>query len=155
MIRFVKNTSIQLKDVNQTINQSINRPLIRATEQNRLGLACPCPKQLSGLNLYFCIGPPPPLGFHISLSVVSLLMNPAESTSFTIAASKQKADLSDVGIQDLEKRFRSKREMHDFLVQDCKAFLPKLPSTSIFFMKAIIKAEKDVSLLFSKSHDQG
>ncbi len=71
-------------------------------------------------------------------------MNPAESTSFTIP-SKQKADLSDVGIQDLEKRFRSKREMHDFLVQDCKAFLPKLPSTSIFFMKAIIKAEKDVS----------
>jgi hypothetical protein len=52
-----------------------------------------------------------------------------------------------VGIQDLEKRFRSKREMHDFLVQDCKAFLPKLQSTSIFFMKAIIKAEKEVSLL--------
>jgi hypothetical protein len=35
--------------------------------------------------------------------------------------------------------------MHDFLVQDCRAFLPKLPSTSIFFMKAVIKAEKDVS----------
>jgi hypothetical protein len=69
---------------------------------------------------------------------------PQASTSSAFPYKKSSA-LSSVGIQDLEKRFRSKREMHDFLVQDCRAFLPKLPSTSIFFMKAVIKAEKDVS----------
>jgi hypothetical protein len=35
--------------------------------------------------------------------------------------------------------------MHEFLVRDCKAFLPKIEATTIFFMKQITKAEKDVS----------
>ena len=50
-----------------------------------------------------------------------------------------------VGVLDMEKRFRSKKEMHNFLVQDCRAYLPKLQSTSIYFMKAIVTAKKDVT----------
>jgi hypothetical protein len=36
--------------------------------------------------------------------------------------------------------------MYDFLVQDCMAFMPKLEAATIFFMKQITKAEKDVSV---------
>ena len=47
--------------------------------------------------------------------------------------------LAQVRVHDLEKRFRSKKEMHNWLVMDCNAYLPK------FFMKAIIRGEKEVS----------
>jgi hypothetical protein len=36
--------------------------------------------------------------------------------------------------------------MYDFLVQDCMAFMPKLEAATIYFMKQITKAEKDVSV---------
>jgi hypothetical protein len=52
---------------------------------------------------------------------------------------------SQVNVLDLQRRFRSKKEMYDFLVHDCKAFLPKIEAVTIFFMKQITKAEKDVS----------
>jgi hypothetical protein len=53
--------------------------------------------------------------------------------------------LSQVGVLDLAKRFRSKKEMHDFLESDCRAFIPSLQSTTIFFMKAIFQGTKEVS----------
>jgi hypothetical protein len=52
---------------------------------------------------------------------------------------------SQVNVLDLQRRFRSKKEMYDFLVHDCKAFLPKINAVTIFFMKQITKADKDVS----------
>jgi hypothetical protein len=52
---------------------------------------------------------------------------------------------SQVNIHDLQKRFRSKKEMYEFMIHDCKTFLPKLEAATIFFMKQITKAEKDVS----------
>jgi hypothetical protein len=53
--------------------------------------------------------------------------------------------ISQVNVLDLQRRFRSKKEMYDFLVHDCKAFLPKIDAVTIFFMKQITKADKDVS----------
>jgi hypothetical protein len=52
---------------------------------------------------------------------------------------------SHVNVLDLQRRFRSKKELYDFLVHDCKAFLPKIEAVTIFFMKQITKADKDVS----------
>jgi hypothetical protein len=59
---------------------------------------------------------------------------------------KSTQQTSQVNIRDLQRRFRSKKEMYDFLVQDCMAFMPKLEAATIFFMKQITKAEKDVSV---------
>ncbi len=53
--------------------------------------------------------------------------------------------ITQVNVLDLQRRFRSKKEMYDFLVYDCKAFLPKIEAVTIFFMKQITKADKEVS----------
>jgi hypothetical protein len=49
-----------------------------------------------------------------------------------------------VNIHNLEERFRSKKELYNFLMQDCKAYLPPLESTNVYFFKQIFKGEKDV-----------
>ena len=55
--------------------------------------------------------------------------------------------LSKVSIHDLSSRFKSKREMHTFLSNDGHAYLPKLESINIEFMKAVITGRKEVRAL--------
>lgn len=58
---------------------------------------------------------------------------------------KQVVHITQVDIHDLEKRFRSKSEMHDFLAHEGKVYLPKLKCVSIFFLKQVFLGGKDVS----------
>lgn len=50
-----------------------------------------------------------------------------------------------VSIHDLSKRFRSKKELHEFLVFDGDVYLPKKDSVSIEFLKLVINGKKSVS----------
>jgi len=54
------------------------------------------------------------------------------------------SQLSRVSIYKLEEKFRTKKELYQFLQQDCRAFLPPLESTNVYFLKQIFKGEKDV-----------
>jgi hypothetical protein len=49
-----------------------------------------------------------------------------------------------VNIHDLMVRFKSKNELHNFLAQDCKAYLPKLDSTNVYFLKDLFHGTKEV-----------
>jgi len=40
---------------------------------------------------------------------------------------------------------KSKKELYNFLLQDCQAYLPAMHSTNVYFLKQIMKAEKEVS----------
>jgi hypothetical protein len=71
-------------------------------------------------------------------SAMSKVFKPPQPKDYSID------EFTQVGIRDLEKRFRSKKELHDFMLQDCRAYLPRLESTSIFFMKDIICGRKEV-----------
>ena len=53
--------------------------------------------------------------------------------------------LSNVSIHNLQAGFRSKREMHAFLMNDGRAYLPKQETISIEFMKDIVLGKKEVS----------
>jgi hypothetical protein len=38
----------------------------------------------------------------------------------------------------------NKKEIYNFLALECEAFLPKMDTVNIFFLKEIIRAEKEV-----------
>ena len=48
---------------------------------------------------------------------------------------QQRGELTRVNVHDLEQKFRSKREIYNFLSLDCDAYLPKKESVNIFFLK--------------------
>jgi hypothetical protein len=56
-------------------------------------------------------------------------------------------NLKKVNIHQLTEKFKSKNELYNFLTLDCKAYLPKLRSTNVYFYKQIIKGEKKVSAI--------
>jgi hypothetical protein len=41
----------------------------------------------------------------------------------------------------------SKKEIYNFLALECEAYLPKIDSVNIFFLKDIMRAQKEVSIL--------
>ena len=49
-----------------------------------------------------------------------------------------------VNIHKLEEKIRSKKELYHFLQQDCKAFLPNIEATNVYFFKQILKGDKEV-----------
>ncbi len=58
---------------------------------------------------------------------------------------RQQNDAKKVNINELSEKFQSKHELYNFLSLDCKAFLPKMKSTNVYFYKQILKGEKNVS----------
>ena len=59
----------------------------------------------------------------------------------------QQPQLAQVNVHELMERFRSKKELYDFLSQDCKAYLPKIDTTNVYFYKQVARGTKEVSLL--------
>jgi hypothetical protein len=53
-------------------------------------------------------------------------------------------NLSNVSVSQLSSKVKSKKELFNFLVQDCQAYLPPIGSTNVYFFKAIMRGEKDV-----------
>ena len=58
----------------------------------------------------------------------------------------QQPQLAQVNVHELMERFRSKKELYDFLCQDCKAYMPKIDSTNVYFYKQVARGSKEVSL---------
>ena len=52
--------------------------------------------------------------------------------------------LQKINIHKLAEHFRSKKELYKFLLQDCRAFLPPLDATNVYFFKQVLKGEKEV-----------
>jgi hypothetical protein len=53
-------------------------------------------------------------------------------------------NLSKVNVNELSSKMKSKKELYNFLLQDCQAYLPPLHSTNVYFLKQIMKGEKEV-----------
>jgi hypothetical protein len=47
----------------------------------------------------------------------------------------QPNNLSRVSINDLSSKMKSKKELYNFLLQDCQAYLPPMHSTNVYFLK--------------------
>lgn len=45
------------------------------------------------------------------------------------------------------EKVQSKRDVYNFLAQECEAYLPKMDTVNIFFLKQITRGKKDVSIL--------
>jgi hypothetical protein len=58
----------------------------------------------------------------------------------------QQNNLSRLSINELSSKMKSKKELYNFLQQDCQAYLPPMQSTKVYFLKQIMKAEKEVSI---------
>jgi hypothetical protein len=56
----------------------------------------------------------------------------------------QPNNLSRVSINELSSKMKSKKELYNFLLQDCQAYLPPMHSTNVYFLKQVMKAEKEV-----------
>ena len=53
-------------------------------------------------------------------------------------------NLSNVSVSQLSSKVKSKKELFNFLVQDCQPYLPPIGSKNVYFFKAIMRGEKDV-----------
>jgi len=59
---------------------------------------------------------------------------------------QSQSSLTRISLQEVKEKFSSKKEIHDFLVQDCQAFLPKVESINVYFLKQILRGDKEVRL---------
>lgn len=60
--------------------------------------------------------------------------------------SPQQLRLEQVNINELMEKIASKRDVYNFLAQECEAYLPKMDTVNIFFLKQITRGAKDVSV---------
>lgn len=51
-------------------------------------------------------------------------------------------NLSLVNVQALRQKIGNKKELYEFLTQECNAYLPKVACTNVYFLKSIINGEK-------------
>ena len=59
---------------------------------------------------------------------------------------QQQLKLEQVNIHELMEKVSSKRDVYNFLTQECEAYLPKMDTVNIFFLKQITRGTKDVRL---------
>jgi hypothetical protein len=52
--------------------------------------------------------------------------------------------LAQASIRELASRFRSKRELHSFMLVDCKVYVPKYSGCTTNYMKDVLKGVKSV-----------
>jgi hypothetical protein len=58
----------------------------------------------------------------------------------------QPQQLQQINVLDLMNKFRSKREIYNFIAMDGQVYLPRYDSTNIYFLKQIMQGKKQVSL---------
>ena len=42
---------------------------------------------------------------------------------------------------------KSKKELYNFLLQDCQAYLPPMDTTNVYFLKQVMRGGKEVGVL--------
>ena len=67
--------------------------------------------------------------------------------------------LQAVNVNQLSAKMKSKKELYNFLLQDCQAYLPPMDSTNVYFLKQIMRGAKEVRifsrLLYALVHPPG
>ena len=63
-----------------------------------------------------------------------------------MASHQHQPKLEQVNIHELMEKVSSKRDVYNFLTQECEAYLPKMDTVNIFFLKQITRGTKDVRL---------
>jgi hypothetical protein len=58
----------------------------------------------------------------------------------------QPQQLQQISVFELMNKFRSKREIYNFIAMDGQAYLPRYDSTNIYFLKQIMQGRKQVNL---------
>jgi len=53
--------------------------------------------------------------------------------------------LQQINVHAMSSKMKSKKELYNFLLQDCQAYLPPLASTNVYYLKSIMRGSKDVS----------
>jgi hypothetical protein len=57
-------------------------------------------------------------------------------------------NLQGVNVNQLNAKMKSKKELYNFLLQDCQAYLPPMDATNVyFFLKQIMRGGKEVGAL--------
>ena len=56
------------------------------------------------------------------------------------------ARLEKVNIHEVMEKMASKKDVFNFLAHECEAYLPKIDTVNIFFLKQITRGSKDVSM---------
>ena len=59
----------------------------------------------------------------------------------------QSPRLAQVNVNEVMEKMASKRDVYNFLTLECEAYLPKVDTVNIFFLKQITRGAKDVSTL--------
>ena len=59
----------------------------------------------------------------------------------------QSPRLAQVNVNEVMEKMASKRDVYNFLTLECEAYLPKVDTVNIFFLKQITRGIKDVSPL--------
>ena len=54
-------------------------------------------------------------------------------------------NLAQVNIHQLMEKVQSKKDVFNFLSQECEAYLPKMDTVNIFLLKQITRGQKEVS----------
>ena len=62
---------------------------------------------------------------------------------------QQPPRLEKVNVNDILEKMASKRDVYNFLSIECEAYLPKLETINIFFLKQITRGAKEVTELMS------
>ena len=51
-----------------------------------------------------------------------------------------------INVNELSSKMKSKKELYNFLLRDGQAYLPPLGSTNVYFLKQVMRGDKDVSI---------
>jgi hypothetical protein len=55
-------------------------------------------------------------------------------------------NLTRMNVNDISAKMKSKKELYNFLLQDCQAYLPPMDGTNVYFLKQIMRGNKDVRI---------
>lgn len=58
--------------------------------------------------------------------------------------SSRQQELARVNVHEVIEKASSKKEIYNFLTLECEAYLPKIDTVNIFFLKEIMRAQKEV-----------
>ena len=61
-------------------------------------------------------------------------------------SSQAPPQLQSVNIHEISEKVQSKRDIYNFLTQECQAYLPKMDTANIYFLKQIARGTKEVSI---------
>ena len=62
-------------------------------------------------------------------------------------SSQAPPQLQSVNIHEISEKVQSKRDIYNFLTQECQAYLPKMDTANNYFLKQIARGAKEVSVI--------